>query len=238
MAVAILVFAALFFWQQLRTKRLMEETASLRNQLEQAATLREDNDRLTRQLRTAEERSQTDLSELVRLRGQAGRSRQIEQENAQLKLERDRLFERAQSTAPNTQDPADQQTPEEKLQQAKGFFGRDLGMALIRSAEANNGIVPSELRGPLFDTVESLSVGSEQDLRVKNFELVYKGSLREVADGGETILAREIEPVQRADGQWVRLYIKADGSSQYIAAGARDGFTAREKEFWPRQFKP
>lgn len=237
-AVAFLALAAVVLWQQLRVKRLMAEAAALREQLTQAATLREENERLDQQLRTAAERSQADLSELVRLRGQAGRTRQVEQENAQLKVERDRLAKRVQSPAPDTQEPDAQQTPEEKQQRAKGFFGKDLGMALIMAAEANDGNVPSELRGPLFDMVERLSAGAEYDLRAKHFELVYQGSLREVKDVGETILAREKEPVQRSDGQWVRLYVMADGSSRYIAAGARDGFAAREKEFWPRQFKP
>jgi len=50
----------------------MVEAAALRDQLEQAATLREENERLAQQLRTATERSEADLRELVRLRGQAG----------------------------------------------------------------------------------------------------------------------------------------------------------------------
>lgn len=33
-------------------------------------------------------------------------------------------------------------------------------MALIRSAEANDGNVPVELRGPLFDILESLAAPS------------------------------------------------------------------------------
>lgn len=236
-AVAFLALATLVWWQQVRAKRLMAEAATFRVQLEQAANLREENERLTRQLQTAAERSQADSSELVRLRGQVGRTRQIEQENAQLKLERDRLAKAAKASAPDIQEPAAEQTPEAKFQRAKGSFGRALGMALIRAADANDGNLPAELRGPLFDTVEALSAGAEYDIRARHFELVYQGSLREVKDGSETILAREKEPVQRADGRWMRLYVLADGSSRYIAAAARDGFAAREKEFWPGQFK-
>jgi hypothetical protein len=237
-AVAFVALATLVVWQQVRGKRWMAEAAHLREQLEQTATLREENERLAQQLRAAAERSQADVSELLRWRGQAGRTRQMEREYAQLKLERDRLAKGAQTSAAATQEPAALQTPEEKLQRAKGFFGRDLALALIRAAEANGGALPTELRGPLFETVETLSAGAEHDLRASHFEVVYSGSMREVKEGVDTVLAREKEPVQLSNGKWMRLYLMADGSSRYIAADSRDGFAAREKEFWPGQFKP
>jgi hypothetical protein len=59
-----------------------------------------------------------------------------------------------------------------------------------------------------------------------------------VEDLSETILAREKEPVQRSDGQWVRVYVMADGSSRQIAVAAPERFAAREQELWPAQFKP
>jgi hypothetical protein len=82
--------------------------------------------------------------------------RQLEQESAQLRADRDRLAKEVKSSTTQTQEADEQETPERRLQRAKGFFGRDLGMALIRAAEANGGKVPTELRGPLFDTVEAL----------------------------------------------------------------------------------
>jgi hypothetical protein len=237
-AVVLLALAALVCWQRSQAKRLMAEAANLRSQLEQAAALRDDSERLAEELRTATERSRADLSEIARLRGQNSRLRQAEQENARLKIERDRLANGAQSSPPASEEPAADQSPEKKLQRAKGMFGRDLGLALIMAAQANDGNLPGELRGPLFEMLERLSAGAEYDLRARQFELTLKGSLRDVKDGGETILAREKEPVQRADGQWMRLYVMADGSSRYISAGTRDGFAAREKEFWPGQFNP
>ncbi len=72
---------------------------------------------------------------------------------------------------------------------------------------------------------------------MKDFELVYKGSLRDVKNVSETVLAREKEPMQMADGRWVRVYVLTDGSSQHISAATKDGFAAREQEFWPRQVK-
>jgi hypothetical protein len=97
--------------------------------------------------------------------------------------------------------------------------------------------LPSNFQGPLFEMVESLSAASEYDIRARQFEVVYAGSLHDVDDASGTVLAREKEPEQRSDGQWVRIYVLADGSSQVVAATARDGFAAREQEFWPRQPK-
>ncbi len=236
-AVVILALGTVVWWQHQRDKRLRTETAALQQQTEQATvTLREENERLANQLRITKERSQSELNELVRLRGQAGRTRQIEQENAQLRGERDRLAKRV--TTPDAQEPDAQQTAEQKLQRARSLFGRDLGLALIMAAQANDGNVPVELRGPIFDVVETLSAGAEHDVQAKQFELVYKGSLRDLKDGSATILAREKEPKQRSDGQWVRIYVMADGSSQSIGAAAPERFAAREQELWPSQSRP
>jgi hypothetical protein len=110
-------------------------------------------------------------------------------------------------------------------------------MALLLAADANGGSLPAELRAPLFAMVERLSAGAEYDVQAKQFEPVYTGSLREVKDVSGTILAREKEPTQRPDGQWVRLYVLADGSSHFISAPTADSFAAREQELWPAQFK-
>ena len=88
-AVALLALVTVVGWQQSRTKRLRAEVDALREQVEKAATLEEGNRRLTEQLQASPERSQADLSELLRLRGQSARMRQTEQENARLRAERD-----------------------------------------------------------------------------------------------------------------------------------------------------
>jgi len=233
---AFVALAALVVWQEVRARRLMLEAAALRKLNDQAAAVREENERLAAQLQSATERARADSAELARLRGQSVRLRQVEQENAQLKSERDRLARasRPVAEAPESDEPL---TPEAKLRRAKGTFGRDLGLALIFIAQANDGNLPAELRGPVFDVLEQFSPGGqEHNFRAKDFELVYRGSLRDLKDGERVIMAREREPAQRADGQWERVYVMTDGSSQRISAATRDGFAAREREFWPGQF--
>ena len=86
--VVLLGLAALFQTQQLKIERLVTENADLRRQLGQIGSLRDTNDLLAEQLKAADASSQTNQSELLRLRGQRSRFRQLEQENAQLKAER------------------------------------------------------------------------------------------------------------------------------------------------------
>ena len=90
--VAVLLgFAGLLAVQQLKIKHLMAENADLRRQLAQIGSLQDSNEGLAQQLKAAIAASQTNQSELLRLRGQGPRLRQLEQENAQLKSERQQL---------------------------------------------------------------------------------------------------------------------------------------------------
>jgi hypothetical protein len=79
--------ASLLALQQLKINRLLDENAELRSQLAQTSSLQESNEGLARQLGTAIAASQTNQNELLRLRGQGSRLRQLEQENTQLKSE-------------------------------------------------------------------------------------------------------------------------------------------------------
>jgi hypothetical protein len=84
----ILGFAALFQIQQLKIKSLVAENADLRSQLSQMGSLQDSNERLAERLKAAVASSQTNQNELLRLRGQGLRLRQLEHENAQLNAQR------------------------------------------------------------------------------------------------------------------------------------------------------
>lgn len=91
-AVAVVLgFVGTLQVQQLKIKHLMAENADLRNQLGQMASLQDTNVGLVHQLNAAIAASQTNQNELMRLRGQGSRLRQLEQENGQLKSERQQL---------------------------------------------------------------------------------------------------------------------------------------------------
>ena len=83
--------AAYTFWQHQQNGRLMAERAVLHEQVEQAASHEAEVQRLSAKLNATVERLEADRSELMRLRAQSSKVRQLEQENAQLKIERQRL---------------------------------------------------------------------------------------------------------------------------------------------------
>jgi hypothetical protein len=103
LAVILVGVAAVVFWQQQQIKRLMVECAGPHDQLGQAASLRDENQRLAAQYKVSVEDSQADRRELMRLRAQSSRLRQLEQENAQLKVERQRLATQAQQAPASTE---------------------------------------------------------------------------------------------------------------------------------------
>jgi hypothetical protein len=91
LVIVLLGMAGLLLWQQQQIKRLVAEIADLRNQVDQIVSLRESNTQLVEQVKTATESSQANLNELMRLRGQAVRLRQVEQENTQLQAQSQQL---------------------------------------------------------------------------------------------------------------------------------------------------
>jgi hypothetical protein len=88
LAVVLVGAAIVAFLQQREIKRLTAEGAALRDEIAQAASLRDENERLATQLKVSADAAPTDQRELMRLRAQSAKLRQLEQENAKLKVER------------------------------------------------------------------------------------------------------------------------------------------------------
>ena len=132
-AVVLLGMAAVLFFQQQQIKRLMDENADLRTQLNQMASLRDSNGNSADELKANIERSQSSQNELTRLRGQAVRLHQLEQENAQLKSQRqqlDRQMQQAQLAAVPSQ-PGEVTAVSEVIKEGSEFpkaDTTDLGM--------------------------------------------------------------------------------------------------------------
>lgn len=110
--VVLLGVAALLLIQQHEIRRLLAENAALQTQLDQLASLRDSHGQLAEQLKAAGETAQADRNELMRLRGQGVRLRQLEQENTQLKAQGQQLTQQmrarqsvAAAAAPPTETP-------------------------------------------------------------------------------------------------------------------------------------
>jgi hypothetical protein len=117
LVVVLLGIAALLLVQQHEIRRLLAENAALQTQLDQLAALRDSHGQLAEQLKAALETAQADRNELMRLRGQGVRLRQLEQENTQLKAQGQQLAQQMrerQSVAAAATSPTE--TPPTALQ--------------------------------------------------------------------------------------------------------------------------
>ena len=94
----LLGVATLLLLQQQQIGRLVAENADLRTQLSEVVSLQDTNGRLAEQLTAAAETAQLNQQELLRLRGQVVRLRQLEQENSQLQSQRQQLARQMQQT--------------------------------------------------------------------------------------------------------------------------------------------
>lgn len=130
LAMLLLALLVLVAWQHQEINFLRAEGNDLREQLAQAMLLRDQNERLAEQLKKAVEDSRSDQQELVRLRGEFSKLHQLEQENAQLKLERTRMtaeLQQAQSVAASPK-PQQQVVPTEAPANSLPAGVTDLGV--------------------------------------------------------------------------------------------------------------
>lgn len=230
---SVLLIAAIAFVvvQQRTIRRLTQEVASLRLVSEEATKVRADNAALRADLQRAEERTEPDRRELLKLRGQVAALRDKEKEIATLKSERERVTQQLQN-APSA--PAVETEPEETPQQrfirARASFSKNIGLALVMFAQANQERLPESLDvidpKSFSDTPEFL----EHNIQMEQFELTYKGRLNEAKDPSLTVLARERQPVQRADGQWEKTFVFVDGHVEVLSAASQEQLAQKEKE--------
>src|SRR6185369_5570885 len=140
-ALVLLILGGLLLWQEHRARGLVVENARLRQQVEQTAIVRDENQRLSARLQDQAQRSEVDLRELVRLRGQAGMLRQ--QENVRPK----RLRPAADAPRDPTEvadSPDYHYTPEQSAFFIERLnFGKNLGLALGKVAEERGGQLPA-----------------------------------------------------------------------------------------------
>ena len=224
----------------------MADADALREGAGQAATLREENAHLAEQLRLASERSKADSSELLRLRGQSARMRQIELENARLKTDRDRPAKPPMTSVPSV---PDNQTPEWALVQARMRFSKVLGLSIRIFANRNQGQMPTNVLAALasqtrqqFDELLADQLPPEaanHEIRTDQFELVFQGNLNATGrDPGSTIIARTTEPIQLSNGRWARPCVFDDAHGEVLVADTLDELAAKENKLMQAQTPP
>lgn len=237
-----LLAVAIFIWfQEHRAKRLEQEVSALRNQIAANERIQQDNLGLQQQLKSVAEQTDALNRELMRLRSE---KTALQNEAAALKTSR----APTPSAQARPQDPTSVAEPQPyhfTPDQSDYFterldFGKKVGFALQKIAEANDGQLPEDLK-PVAKWLATNNVpiiagdtGPLFGVGTRNFELVYKGNLNNLARPEQVILAREIDPVEVHEGRWTRMYVFADGSVQRLEATTAGGFAAREQEVWPQ----
>ena len=198
--------------QRQQITRFKGQNVETREQLNQLLQLRDTDQLLTNRLRIEQEHQQSEHTELLRARAQVSRLKQIEQENTRLRKEHDRLSRNSEQPRDSDRaDTTDEQSTDEKTLSAKRNLAKNLATTLIVGAEANAFRLPDALSTDLLLAVDALSKWSSSNNTAGRFELVYKGSLLDVAGSFKTVMLREKEATQLSSGQWVKTYAFTDG---------------------------
>ena len=100
---------------------------------------------------------------------------------------------------------------------------------MIALAEANDEKLPQELSSDFLRSIDAISNHSSSKITANRFELIYNGSLLDVADSTRTILLREKEATSLASGEWAKTYVFTDAHIETWKASNPDDFARQEK---------
>ncbi len=197
---------------------------ALQRQAEQLRQLQTENSQLSRLTTQADTSRVDNLDELVRLRSEVAALR--EQTNAFIALEAENRRLRASSAGPGTLLEQKEQFRADGI--ARMNYTRLWVLAFHMYASDNGGRFPSDFAQAARYVREDGSA-EEFHLSTNQFEVVYHGPLTSMTNPSGTIVIREREARQAADGTWSKAYAFADGHSE-IRREQNDDFEAFEKQ--------
>ena len=206
---------------------LRGENNSLKQQAELAASLAAENEQLSNRLaETSTSANDTQIRELLRLRAEVAMLRR--QTNELGKLEADNLrLKTALAKAPPPAPDAEETDPAREQMKATGIAkmndAKYLVLGCILFAQEHQDQFPANLdqAKPYVDT--------KNITQTNQFELMYQGSIRDLAQPASTIVLREKEAWMGLNGKWAKGYAFADGHAEVHVA--QDG----NFEPWERQ---
>jgi RNA polymerase sigma factor (sigma-70 family) len=218
-AVSALVIAGVatpLVLQHQTVTRLRSENFALQEQVRQAQVLRGENDKMPAQLSAVRQESQTntDTSELLRLRGEAGRLRALEADVAKLREESSRYQFQARKAMEELA-ATQQGTLEFAVQRVTSIDAlKQVGHQLRELAAAGNLGAAFTADGKLNP---NLIIGTHPNFDMGRVELAVSDVSqlpKLLHQAPDTIVARTTEAVQTPDDRWMRFYLQADGSVQ------------------------
>ncbi|MGD0253857.1 MAG: sigma-70 family RNA polymerase sigma factor [Verrucomicrobiota bacterium] len=177
---------------------------------QQIAQLKTNNESLSIRLAMAgDSKSLSDkqMNELLKLRGEVGMLRQ--QTNELGKLRASPALAISNQQQPEVEE-FDSHAEQEKVAQFKMNNAKQSVLGMIMYANNNGDQFPSN-----FDLVAPYLGGDSISVRsnLSQLEIVYQGSLKNIANPGSTIVIRESQP-WLYNREWVKVYGFADGHSE------------------------
>jgi hypothetical protein len=207
--------------------KLAVENESLRQQVSQ---LQSDVASFSNQIAaaTAHPADDSQLKELMRLRGEVGRLRDQTNRMGINLAQKDRAL----AARPVANTPVATVSDEEKQKQlwqqiaaAKLSDAKLMALAELTYAQNNQSRVATS-----YDQLASYLANNTEKLTGTNsFELVYHGSLSGVQNAGSSLMMRESQPWQTPDGKWARSYVFMDGHAEIHTESTAD-FSAYEQQ--------
>ena len=220
--VAISAAMALFIHQNAKVK-MRENEAALRQQGSQLNQLLAEQQRLSNQVAEAENATNSQLSELTKLRNKAqALQEQTNKLGLQVKSNRQlRASQRAVAAEPR---PPEYYKELFRIAGAKPTDGRNLSTAFLMYTLDHQGRFPSSLDQVAKELAELPLSGTNK------FEIIYHGSLDELKGipRGSVAVIRERQPWIAPSGKRARVYGMANGVSEIIESD--DDFKAWEAE--------
>jgi len=195
--------AALIFLQYQTQQKLRAENESLRQQM---AQLKSDNQNAPAAL--SNPASSEDFNELLRLRGEVSALRSQTNQIARLEQQNQRLKDSLTNAVQARQQFAARAEDEHAHMIRQINVSRQAVLAMIMFAGEHQDQFPTN-----FDQAATYFGNSGVATNLNNFEIVYHGSLSNVANPASAILVKSAQPLM-VNGKWTKIYGFVDGHSE------------------------
>jgi beta-glucosidase-like glycosyl hydrolase len=219
-AVALLIACAvLLFLQHQAQEKLLAKDELLRQQIAQLKTDNENLSTLAAQTKNSQSLPDEQFAELLKLRGEVGVLRRQTNELGKLREENQQLSaaQRAQQSNVDAQEQ-ERQTVLQKVSYAKQGV-----LAFIMFADDNQQQFPTN-----FAQASPYLMNNISQVET-NFDMVYQGSITNIANPSGAIIFKEKQAWQMLDGKWIKTYGFADGHAE-THTEANNNFDDYEKQ--------
>lgn len=192
-----------------QNRRLQQEQAPLAAQIQELQNERDDATNRLGWLAEETAANEQNNLELLKLRGQVAMLRKQAQELGELREENQRLQAAARDAAAQKTGETDAQTQQRRIMIQKMDDARQGVLSFILFASDHQNQYPTN-----FDQVTSYANPDLEAHMETNFDLVYSGLTTGITNPSSTVVLREKQASQSADGSWIKAYGYADGHAE------------------------